>query len=220
MKTFRLILLLVLLSPVAQAKTLYFTPSTSYQVAEALENLKSGDRVLFARGQYSFPDGLKIQNVSNVVVAGQGRVDIVVTNLNADVISLEGCERVQIKGLRARHERPAKEYECEGAVIRLRSCQDIFIANNRLNGCGAAGVFAMDSKGVVVYENRIFNNTFAGVWLQDSSATIHRNKIYRNASAVITYGKCSASMTENTVEKNRGNIFNSTSFFQEMTGER
>ena len=46
--------------------------------------------------------------------------------------------------------------------------------------------------------------------------TIHRNRIYKNASAVITYGDCEISLTENIIEKNEGNIFTSTSYFQEV----
>lgn len=213
-------LLLLLVSTAAQAKTLVFWPRIADQVPAAMKNLKSGDHVVFQSGTYRLNHGILLEGLEDVVIEGKGGVNLIVTDLNDDVIALESCSRIQVKGLRARHETPADDYRCEGAVIRCRNSQKLFIAENHLNGCGASGVFAMSSKDIVIYKNHIFNNTYAGVWLQDASATVHRNKIYDNASALITYGKCGVSLTDNTIESNGGNIYYDTAYFRLMTGER
>lgn len=215
-----LFLLVLLLTTAAQAKILSFTPRTAFQIKGALKTLKSGDRIVFHRGTYNLANGLTISGLSDIVIEGKGEVELVVGNLNDAVLSFEDCQNVQIRGLSARHQRPADDYQCEGAVVRVVRCQQIFISENRLNGCGAAGVYGMTCKDLVIYKNRIFNNSFAGVWLHDVSATVHDNKIYDNASALITYGKCDVSLTENEVENNSGNIFNDTAFFRRMTGKR
>ena len=211
-------LAITLLTSAAQAKTLSFTPSTVYQMDAALKDLKSGDKVVFQRGTYELNNGLRVQGLSNVSFEGRGRVEIVVKDLNDAVLGFDDCKDIQVKGLWLRHKTPAPEYQCEGAVVRLNRCQRVFIAENRLNGCGAAGVYAMSSKDVVIYKNRIFNNSFAAIWFADVSATVHGNRVYDNASSFISYGKCDVSFTENEIEGNSGNIFNNTTFFHQMTG--
>lgn len=212
--------IILLLSTAVQAKTLVFWPSSSDQVPRALESVQSGDTVVFQSGKYKFSSGLVLSEVEDVTVEARGKVELIVDNLDDAVLSVKNCRRVKISGFSARHEKPAPEYQCEGAVIRCDQSEDVFISENKLNGCGAAGVFAMGSKNIVVYKNRIFNNSFAGVWMQDSSALVHGNRIYNNASALITYGECNVSLTENRIENNKGNIFNDSDFFRRMTGRR
>lgn len=214
-----LLAILLLLTTAAQAKTLVFGPRNADQIPQALKSLKPGDTLVFQSGVYVFPQGLVLSGMEGVALEGRGKVEIVVTNLDDAVILLKNCRRIRITGLTARHEKPAPEYQCEGAVIRCDQSEDIFIAENRLNGCGAAGVFAMGSKNIVIYKNRIFNNSFAGVWMQDSSALVHGNRIYDNAASLITNGDCSVSLTENEIKNNSGNIFNDSEFFRRMTAK-
>lgn len=218
MKNLILLCLFLGLINTASAKTWRLTPSTP-DIPILFETIRSGDRIIFSSGTYKLDDALRLIGREKVTIEARGKVDLVLSNLNAPVLELRDCQEVQVKGLRARHEQPAKEYECEGAVISVQSCQKIYIAQNRLNGCGAAGVYAQSSKDVVIYKNRIYNNTFAGVWLHDSSATVHKNRIYDNQAAIITYGKVEMSCTENVIEKNGGNVFMRTDFFTRMTGE-
>lgn len=212
-------LLLLLLSTASQAKTLVFWPNKSDQVIPAFAELQSGDHVVFQPGVYRFPKGLSLVGRDDVTIEGRRGAEILVTNLDDAVIDLSDCHRVEIRGLKARHEKPAEEYQCEGAVIRCSNCEDIFIADNSLNGCGAAGVYAMNSKNLMITRNDIFNNTFAGVWMQDSGALVHHNKIHDNASALITYGNCNVSLTENEVSNNKGNMFYDSSLFRKLSDQ-
>ena len=216
MKFWKIFCILFFLTGLCQAKTLVFSPSDAYQLQDALSRLKSGDEVIFEKGKYRLSQGLQVSGLSNVSFRCRGRVELLVSDLDSAVITLEQCERIRLQGFRARHVKPSEEYQCEGAVVRLRRCKDIFVAENELNGCGAAGVYAQECKGIIVYKNRIFNNTFAGIWLNSSQVTIHKNRINKNASAVFTYGDCEISLTENIIEENEGNIFTSTSYFQEV----
>lgn len=190
----------LLLTTSSYAETWRVTPSSAAQLPEKFSQLKSGDRLVLERGTYRFDEALRLEGLENVTIEGRGRVKLVLTNLDADVISIKKCKNIIIKGLRAKHQTPSKEYKCEGAVIMLRRSSRIFITENQLNGCGAAGVFAMSCKEVVVHKNRIFNNSFAGVWVQSSQVAITKNKIYDNAAGVVSYGDCHTSLTENSLK--------------------
>lgn len=216
MKTY-ITLLLLLLSTASQAKTLVFWPNKSDQVLPAFSQLQSGDHVVFQPGVYRFSQGLSLEGLDDVIIEGRRGAEILVTNLDDAVIRLSHCHRVQIKGLKARHEKPSEEYQCEGAVIHCSNSEDIFVADNSLNGCGAAGVYAMNSKNLMITRNDIYNNTFAGVWMQDSGALVHHNKIHNNASALITYGNCNVSLTENEISENKGNVFYDSSLFRKLS---
>lgn len=212
---FSSLFLLFLLVANCQAETVVFTPRQADEIPNRIRTLKTGDRVVFQRGRYLLREEIRLTNLSDVKLETRGRVELVLSDLDAAVVSIENCKRIQVRGFRARHQSPAKEYRCEGAVIRVQRSSKVLIADNRLNGCGAAGVYAIESKDVVIYGNRIFNNTFAGVWLASSQATVHKNRIYDNAAALVTYGECEVALTENKIEDNKGNMFWASPYFDE-----
>lgn len=148
---------------------------------------------------------------------GEGKVEIVLSNLDEAVISVADSEGVIIKGLRARHAQPNKEYACEGAVVEIRNSKQVAVTHSELNGCGAAGVYATGSSDVVIYKNTIFNNTFAGVWLYNTTAHIRQNRLFKNAADLITGGQTEVVMLDNEVENNKGNDFSETEFLRRIT---
>lgn len=220
MKTLLTLFLVLTVTLPVFAKTLHANSGNAAQLPELLAGLNSGDTLILRRGEYKFRSGLMLSNVSDVVIQGEGRVEIVVQNLDDAVLSVRNCERVQIKNLRMKHEKPSAEYICEGPVLDLEYSNKVFIAENWLNGCGAYGVMAERCKEVVIYKNRIFHNTFSALRFEEVTGIVHKNRLYDNMAEILTYGDCDLTFTDNEVHDNGGNSFKHTEFFSEMTGEK
>lgn len=163
--------------------------------------------MILERGTYRLRNRLVLDGKKNIRIEGRGRVELIVSDLFEPVFEIRQCENIQVRHLRARHEEPAYGYECEGAVISVQKSNRVGIWDSQLNGCGAAGVYAMSSFDVVVKNNKIFNNSYAGVWLHDSRAYVVGNRITGNAASVVTTGKSWLTMLENKIEDNQGNIY-------------
>lgn len=217
-----LIFTLILISTTtwAGAETHRVKPSDSNRLPQMFERLEDGDTVIFERGTYTIHKTLQLSGRTNVTLKAQGKVEIELTDLDAPVIGISDSSRIKVEGLRARHQKPADEYICEGAVISVHQSERVGISTCELNGCGAAGVYGRSVKDLVIYNNTIFNNTFAGLWFNDVTGTVHQNRIFKNASSIITYGTCDISFTGNEIKDNEGNVFNDTSFFREIVESR
>lgn len=203
----------------AIAETYRVNPSKARQLPQILANLHDGDTVIFERGTYSTQNGLEIARVNNITLQGEGKAEIVLGNLNDAVLTVNNCTRIRVSGLRARHENPNREYACEGAVIEVRDSSQIAVSECELNGCGAAGVYATGCQDLVIANNTIFNNSYAAVWLYDSSALVHSNRITRNATELVTGGTCEVTMVENKTENNKGNDWLHTEWTREVLKE-
>ena len=212
--------LVLILSATTLAETYRYTPDQAHLLADAFQRLQSGDRVVFERGTYRLESGLELTDLTDVTLESRGQVTLLVNDLDDSVLEINNCRNVTVKGLRAAHREPGKEYQCEGPVIEVRKSKQVLIAENRLNGCGAAGVHAYQSQDVVVLDNRIFNNTYAAIWVTDSQVFVHRNKIHDNAATLSTYGKCDVTLTENSIQDNSGNDYVQTDFFRRAVGDR
>jgi parallel beta-helix repeat protein len=199
-----LLLAVLFLALGASAETVRVNPSKAHQLNDLLARLEAGDTLIFERGVYKIDQPLYLSEVFDVTLRGEGKVEIVLSDLEEPVFSLSACERVRLSGISARHAQPSQEYVCEGAVIQLDNCAQVAISDCSLNGCGAAGVYASHSRELVIVNNTIFNNTFAALWFYQSGAYISGNKIYRNAAELISLGECDITMVNNTIERNQG----------------
>lgn len=214
-------LLFLTLALSASAETLRVNPSKVDRLQSVLDNLKEGDTVIFERGVYRTKKALKLSEVRNVTLRGEGKVEIVLDNLEDPVIWVSDSQRVRISKLRARHQLPNKEYACEGAVVRVDGSLQVAVTESELDGCGAAGVYAVDTKDLVVFKNKIFNNSFAAVWTYNTNGLVRGNHIYKNAADLVSQGGSDMIFLDNVIEKNKGNDFyGSTDWVFEITGER
>jgi parallel beta-helix repeat protein len=213
-KSLTCLIAILLLTGTALCETYRYSPGQSHLLPQAFANLESGDRVVLERGNYTLEHGLKLNDLSNVTIEGQGRVTLQINDLDSPVLEIMGCTDVTIKQLRLSHKNPGSEYQCEGAVIKVANSEKVLVARNHLNGCGAAGVYAVQSKQVCVYQNRIYNNTYAGIWLTDSQILVDDNDIYDNAAALSTYGECDVTFTGNRIRDNAGNDYVRGGYFE------
>ncbi len=212
-------LTVLLLSSAVTADTLRVTPGKAHRLPEMFSNLKDGDRVVFERGTYRTHRALTVSGLKNITLEGEGRVEVVLSNLDDPVFAVKGSERVQIKNLKARHQKPNEEYACEGAVVEVRDSQQVGVTGCSLDGCGAAGVYAMGVKDLVVFDNTIFNNSFAAVWAYDTTGMVRRNRMHDNAADLITGGQTEVILLENEIEDNEGNDFLQTDWARSLTEE-
>lgn len=220
MRILKFFCLSLLLASSAVAETYRVNAAQSDQVQSVLDRTSSGDVVIFERGTYRTQHALVLNGKSDVELRGSGRVEIVLHNLDEAVIEVRESQNIRIRGLRARHEKPNPEYACEGAVIAVFDSQQVGISGNHLNGCGAAGVYSRGVKDLVVFDNKIFNNTFAGIWTADTTGYIYKNHLYKNAADFITYGECDIVLSGNKIEKNEGNDFSRGEFFEAVVRGR
>lgn len=220
MRCLKIFCLSLLLATCSAAETYRVTPAQSGQVQAVLDRTVSGDTVIFERGTYRTQAALLLQGKSNLELRGSGRVEIVLDNLDEAVIEVRESQNIRIHGLRARHEKPSPEYMCEGAVISVLDSQQVGVSGCHLNGCGAAGVYARGVQDLIVFDNKIFNNTFAGVWVADTTGYVYKNHLYKNAADFITYGNSDIVLSGNRVEKNDGNEFSRGEFFESIVRGR
>ena len=213
--SFICLLFTLLVSGAALSETYRYSPGQAYLLPKAFENLKPGDTVVLERGNFELEHGLRLTDLTDITIEGQGRVTLQINDLDNPVLEIVGCTDVTVKGLRLSHKNPGSEYQCEGAVIEVAHSEKVLVARNHLNGCGAAGVYANQSKEILVYQNKIFNNTYAGIWVTDSQIFVHDNDIYDNAAALSTYGKCDVTFTENRIEDNAGNDYIRGGYFEQ-----
>lgn len=202
-----LVVLYVLLTMAVSAEVIEIDPMKARIANQLIGAARAGDRVVFLEGQYRIHEPLTLNGLKEVTVSARGRVELVLDDLYAPVIQLDNCQKIRLVGLRARHAEPADEYRCEGAVIALKDCNQVTVRGCELNGCGAAGIYAMQVKHLLVKDNRIFNNSYAGLWFNSVSATILDNHIHDNEAALITWGANEIHMGGNRIENNRHGLF-------------
>ncbi len=146
-----------------------------------------------------YSDGYTIKNVSNMTVSGNG-AEIVIEDILADVLMFEGCEYIELDGIKAGHIKAMPEYMCEGSVTSFYSCRGVNIKDCDLYGCGAVGICAYDTKNISVSGGKIHDCSYSGIWLSGgSSASVsgtefsdssHMSGFIRTDNSKITLTDC------------------------------
>ncbi|MBO4898116.1 MAG: right-handed parallel beta-helix repeat-containing protein [Clostridia bacterium] len=116
----------------------------------------------------AYDSGYKVKNVSNMMISGNG-AEIVTDDILADVLSFDNCEFIELLNLKIGHTKSLPEYMCEGAVTRFDSCNNIYIADCYLYGCGAFGIYADNTKKINVTGGKIYDCSYTGIWLTHGS---------------------------------------------------
>jgi len=108
----------------------------------------------FYRWEEAIPGqaGLVVRNCDDLTIqAAEGdEAHIVTIHPYANVLSFENCDRLRLENLKIGHN-PNPGY-CTGGVLGLEDCEEVWIANTTLYGCGTEGLTLM----------RVNNLTFVG----------------------------------------------------------
>ena len=111
---------------------------------------------------------------------GKG-TEIVCTQGSPDVIVITDSADITLEGITAYHEE--QPGGCGGGVVAIFTSHDIRVEDCDLNGSGAIGVYARESRNLTVKHNKIHNNSFTAFFLhQCTKVRFTENEFYENES--------------------------------------
>ena len=121
---------------------------------------------------------LSILNLKNVTIHGDGDCHIVVDPAYAFVLNFIQCENIRIENVTMGH---TVEGYCTGGVIGMNRCKDMTIEGCDLYGCGAYGLVASDTDGIIMRKSIIRDCSYGIMELyQCQNATFRKCNFYRN----------------------------------------
>lgn len=170
---------------------------TVYTAQEFVDSINHNRKIILGSKYYDFTnvdissnallqkqtygEGFVINGVYNLSI--EGNADLVIDDLSSVVLSFNECSKLSLNGLTIGHIEPPENYSCEAAVVSFDACNDVKISGCKLFGCGSIGIEAADTTGIVVKNTEIYDCTYTGVGLQNSSASFEGCKIYDLPSA-------------------------------------
>ena len=114
---------------------------------------------------YDSYDGyeLRISNVENLYLVGTDpeKVSFITEPRYANVLSFEWCTGVRLFSVTAGHS-PAPGY-CSGGVLYIDCCEDVFVYDSVLYGCGTMGISAYNSSSITARSTVIKECSFGAV---------------------------------------------------------
>ena len=203
-----------------KGKTHILTVDMAAKFQDTINASQPNDTIVLRSGIYRYKKGLRIHNVDNLRIEGRGEVWILVEDLYDDVFQIKESSNITIRYIKARHVRPLGQFNCEGAVIRIIQSSRIWVDGCELNGSGAVGIRAFESRDIIATNNYIHSNTLAAFMIMQSRwIAIHYNTIVNNGSSVYSLGTASIRMNKNIISNNSGNITWSSPFTRKILGE-
>lgn len=158
-----------------------------------------------APGRYVLDRPLEINNKNGFTLQGKGEVKILCSDVWKDVLMVVNSTSVRISGIYFSHEKPLKEYQCNGGVIDISGCQKVVIEDCELEGSGTIGVRAGDTKDLHVDHCYIHDNTFNAFYIQDcEEVLITSNVVNNNANFIQLYSTDGFEMSDNIISENGG----------------
>jgi hypothetical protein len=150
-----------------------------------LTTVREGDTIKFAAGTYELDAALQFWGVENLVIMGDGDVELVCTNKGDNVMTIINSQNVKVRNLKMRHADPPPGIFCTGNVIAVDGCRYIGIEDCELNGCGAIGVYAVITEKLTLKRNHIHNNSsYAvqadGIGVQAETDTLKNVRFVQN----------------------------------------
>jgi hypothetical protein len=187
----------------AYAETIVITPKSAGDLPARIEQAKPVDVILVRSGSYVFPEAVSIKGKKDLMISGEGNARIICTNIDAHVISIEGSMNIRLTGLKLRHE-AGKERSCTGDVISISKSSQVWIEACELNGSGAVGVRAYDSRTILIKDSCVRNNSVAAMAFNKTKhIAVTGNRIEDNAMTMIGADASGELMMQgNTIKNN------------------
>ncbi len=170
-----------------------------------IDQAKDGDTVKVPRARYVSKKSVKIDGRKDLTLACEKGTQILCVDTSADVISITNSANIRISNALLRHKKPLTEYQCHGSVLRLKKSTGVTIVESELNGCGAIGLHAQESKGISVQKCLIRKNSWCAFYLRDCAGVkIRDNVIEDNGEGMNFYKVDALEMANNVMRRNRG----------------
>lgn len=156
-------------------------------------------------GRYVLARGLVVSGKKRFTLEFESPAAVLVTDTNADVLKIEKCEQVRVRGATLRHLKPLKEYNCHGAVIAAEKCDELIIDDCTLDGCGAIGASLRDCQHATVQRCAITHNSFNAICLTKcGEVNVFDCVIENNANFLQVYRVEELMLSGNVVRNNGG----------------
>lgn len=127
---------------------------------------------------------LKIKNVKNMAVLSEGEIVDIIADSYLEVLILDGCENIQIDGIRLGH---LREY-CVGDVLAIKASKNVEINRVILFGCGYNGLNLDQVVGVSLSNSLISDCQSCGLIFKDADKiTITNTQFYRNGRQLFDF---------------------------------
>ena len=149
-----------------------------YDITSALNEGVDNEKA-YVRETY---DGIElvIRNVQNLIIRSESSklAKIMVSPTYSEVLNFEDSKNIVIDGVHAGHG-PDKG-ECSGGVFSFERCQNIYINNSILFGCGTQGV-DLSNVDSFVFDNSVIEDCSYGIMtVKASKDIIFMNSKFRN----------------------------------------
>jgi parallel beta-helix repeat protein len=128
---------------------------------EAVDVANPGDSIVLSEGTYTYDCDVWVMKDS-LIIQGVGKVELLCTSKEHNVMWISG-ERIIVRNIHARHSLPEEYAHCTGNVFGVDVCRNCIIENCDINGCGRIGVYIFASRGLVLRNNKIHNNSLCAV---------------------------------------------------------
>jgi hypothetical protein len=176
-------------------------PRKNLDIQTILDDAPDGSILTLDRGEYVFEQGLMLDGKSNLTITAPPGTRILCSDVMADVLSLEGCDSIRIENLTLSHLKPLKEYECDGACLRISDCRDIEVVNCELSGCGAFGIAGDDVARLRANGCYVHHNTFSAFYFNScEDVLISGNRIVNNTEVVTEYSCDGINLQDNRLK--------------------
>jgi hypothetical protein len=155
--------------------------STADEFKKAVKHYRT---IVFSSGSYIFPSNIKIQNIRNLTLKGEGEVSFLTRNLKQDVITFVDCPDLTLQNITFGHVNPYDEYQCEGGVLSLESTSDIIIEQCKFFGSGSIGIETSNVDNLYVTDTQIYDCSLSALSIRDSvnihfsRLSVHSNETY------------------------------------------
>lgn len=176
--------------------------------------IETDDRTLLSEPVHNGRQ-LTILNLRNVTILGDGDCHIVVDPAYAYVLNFVLCENIKLVNVTMGH---TVEGYCTGGVVGTQNCKNITLEGCDLYGCGAYGIVADQTNGIVM-NNSIIRDCSYGIMqlsrcqdAQFKSCNFYRNREY--SLVTVDSGCRNILFDECRFYENRGLLFDLDSKIQ------
>lgn len=94
----------------------------------------------------------------------------------ADVLGFDSCQNIMISGFTAGHTQ--EPGTCIGGVLDFDDCDEVFVSNMNLYGCGTLGVITDHCSCVNIYDTNIYECSYGGTHMYKTKDIIFNNCSY------------------------------------------
>lgn len=156
-------------------------------IQEAVDAAQPYTIIEIDAGVYKTNKEILIKNKKRIKLKALGNVSIVCSNEGTAVISIVESYRVFIEGLHLTH-KPRAEGCAEG-VVSVNKSREIVINKCDINGCGVYGVQAYNTTRIALFNSKLHNNSWIGIYISKCSEVLIKNNIITNNSSIASFNK-------------------------------